>query len=235
MLTTKHRYEKYWLEKYSKTPVEHDKGSYPNEIIESVQTLLKNGNRFLDVGCGDGRLIDSAGTRYDDVYGCDISQVVLKHAKKRGMIATCLDLNTGYLPYQDGSFDTITSLEVIEHVLNPKQLLEEFHRLLRPKRQLILSTPNIRYFKNLGKLLLTGRFPHTTTDTFLWGGGHLHYFTRKDLTFLLQEAGFEEITFHMSEHQFRRSRKRRLVRGLTGDAVFGEWFCGGIIVEAIKE
>jgi hypothetical protein len=99
---------------------------------------------------------------------------------------------------------------------------------------LVLSTPNIRYFKNVRKLLLTGRFPHTTTDTFVWGGGHLHYFTRKDLALLLREAGFQKTKFHMNEEQFRRSWKRRFARGILGNSLFGEWFCGHIIVEATK-
>jgi methionine biosynthesis protein MetW len=234
MTNTKQRYELYWQIQQSKIPVQRGKEPIPDETLESVETLLVKGNRLLDVGCGNGSLLEIAKSRFDQVYGCDISELVLKHAKKRGMLATCLDLNTEYLPYQDKSFDTITCLEVIEHVLNPLYLLKNLNRLLPPRGQLLLSTPNIRYFKNINKLLLKGRFPHTTTDAFVWGGGHLHYFTRKDLFFLLREAGFQKIKFHMNEDQFSRSWKRRFARRILRNSLFGEWFCGGIIVEAIK-
>jgi methionine biosynthesis protein MetW len=234
MINSKQSYEKYWQEKRSETLTRSGEKSFQSEILESIETVLRNGNRLLDVGCGDGSLIEIARSRFDEVYGCDISELILKDAKERGIISTCLDLNTGHLPYRDKSFNTITCLEVIEHVLNPIHLLKDLNRLLRPKGQLVLSTPNIRYFKNVGRLLLTGRFPHTTTDTFVWGGGHLHYFTRKDLSFLLREAGLKKMKFYINEEQFRRSMKRRFTRGIIGNSIFAEWFCGGIIVEAIK-
>jgi hypothetical protein len=63
----------------------------------------------------------------------------------------------------------------------------------------------------------------------------VHYFTRKDLAFLLQKAGFERIEFHLNQEQFTRSWKRRLIHGLTGKSIFGEWFCGGMIAEASKK
>ena len=79
-----------------------------------------------------------------------------------------------------------------------------------------------------------GIFPHTTAVSFVWGGGHLHYFTRKDLVLLLRRAGFKKIKFHIADGQFRKSWKRRLVHKIAGDSIFGEWLCGGIIVEAAK-
>ena len=234
MITSKQTYEKYWTEKRFKQHIKNVRKTFPSEILESVEKVLINGNRLLDVGCGDGSLIEIARSRFDEVYGCDISELILRDAKTRGIIPTCLDLNARHLPFRDKSFNTLTCLEVIEHVLNPIQLLKDLNRVLHPNGQLVLSTPNIRYFKNVGKLLLTGRFPHTTTDTFVWGGGHLHYFTRKDLASLLLEAGFQKMKFHMNEDQFRRSKKRRFARRVLGNSLFGEWFCGGIIVEAIK-
>ena len=234
MISTKRRYERYWKEKQAKRSLNSNEKVFPSEILEVIELLLKGGGRLLDVGCGNGNVMEIAEHRFDEAYGCDISETVLKTAKNKGMITACIDLNTYYLPYQNECFDAVTCLEVLEHVFNPVNLLKELYRILSPEGQLILTTPNIRYFKNINKLLLKGRFPHTTTDTFIWGGGHLHYFTRKDLAFLLREAGFEKTKFHMNEEQFRRSKKRRFARGILGNSLFGEWFCGGIIVEAFK-
>jgi methionine biosynthesis protein MetW len=234
MASTKLRYERYWKEKQAESFCDFNKNFFPSEILGAVEMILKGGYRLLDVGCGNGNVMEIVKHRLDEVYGCDISETVLKIAKNKGIITTCIDLNTYYLPYKNACFDAVTCLEVLEHVFNPVNLLKELYRILSPKGQLILTTPNIRYFKNINKLLLKGRFPHTTTDTFIWGGGHLHYFTRNDLIFLLREAGFEKIKFHISEDQFHRSRKRRLIHAITGPSFFGEWFCGGIILEAIK-
>jgi methionine biosynthesis protein MetW len=235
MISTKRIYEIYWRQKQAKGSFDSNEKLFPSEILGAIERLLKGRGRLLDVGCGNGNVIEIAKHKFDETHGCDISQTVLESAKNKGIITTCIDLNTSYLPYQNECFDTVTCLEVLEHMSNPINLLREIYRVLSLEGQLILTTPNIRYFKNINKLLLKGRFPHTTTDNFVWGGGHLHYFTRKDLAFLLREAGFKKMKFHINEEQFRRSKKRRFTRGIIGNSIFGEWFCGGIIAEAIKE
>jgi methionine biosynthesis protein MetW len=235
MKKTKEIYEEYWRRRESYTEQHHEESS-PNEIIETVDLILRKGLRVLDIGCGNGSLFKIAEAKFHEVHGCDISLTALQGAKTTGMRTICLDLNTTIpLPYQNESFDAITCLEVLEHILDPFHLLNDLHRVLRPKGQVLLTTPNIRYFRNLYKLIFRGKFPHTTTDRFVWGGGHVHYFTRTDLAFLIQKAGFENIEFHLNQEQFTRSWKRRLIQGLTGKSIFGEWFCGGIIAEASKE
>lgn len=113
-------------------------------------------------------------------------------------------------------------------------LLRELHRVLQDKGRLVLTTPNIRYFRNVLTLVRHWRFPHTTTGTFVWGGGHLHYFTRRGLGALLREAGFDSIRFMVNAQQFERSWKRRLLARIIGLGRFGEWLCGGIAVVAKK-
>lgn len=72
MKNTRQRYGKYWLDKRTEAPFKHEKTSSPNEILESVERLLGNANRLLDVGCGDGSLIEIARSRFDEVYGCGL-------------------------------------------------------------------------------------------------------------------------------------------------------------------
>ena len=229
------RYETYW-----RTRQLCESGSQgtrlPGDLYETVDTALaKNGKKLLDVGCGNGILMEMVKDRAEDVYGCDISETATRAALSREMMSVCADLNSGYLPYRNDSFEIITCIEVIEHILDPLKLLKELYRILCTNGYLVLTTPNIRYFKHLSTLLFKGTFPHTTTDTFVWGGGHLHYFTRNDLTFLLKRAGFRKPRFLINHQQFARSAKRLFFYKLLGESIFGEWFCGGIILKAIKE
>jgi hypothetical protein len=83
-------------------------------------------------------------------------------------------------------------------------------------------------------LIFKGTFPHTSSDAFVWGGGHLHYFTRKDIGSLLKNVGFQRIKFSINQNQFLSSKKRNLIYSLVGEKMFGEWFCGSITVEARK-
>ena len=236
MINIEERYEKYWKSCRSWPNRGQQKKLFPSDLFETVDFVLSKGRKkLLDVGCGNGILMDITKDKVENVYGCDISTTAVREAKNRGMTAICADLNFGYLPYYDESFDSITCIEVIEHVLDPLKLLKELHRILCIKGQLVLTTPNIRYFRHIVTLLFRGTFPRTTTDTFVWGGGHLHYFTRKDLAFLLRKAGFNKIKFFINHRQFIRSSKRRLVYKLIGDSIFGEWFCNGIVAEAFKQ
>jgi methionine biosynthesis protein MetW len=227
----KELYEQYWQER-RRVRSAADLG--PDEVLEAVESALVEAERLLDVGCGMGHLIAVARARCRTVHGCDISEVAARAACDRGVIGVCADLNGRALPYRSDAFDQATCLAVIEHVVDPLQLLRELHRVLRPAGRLILTTPNIRYVRNVARLVWRGEFPHTTTDTFVWGGGHLHYFTRRDLGGLVVSAGFEAPRFLVATRQFERSWKRRLLARLIGVERFGEWMCGGILAVARK-
>lgn len=235
MTELRRTYERYWAARLADAGRATEGSSSLNEIFESVGSVLGEGKRLLDVGCGVGTLLDLVGAKFQAVHGCDLSETALREARQRGVLSVCADLNRSLLPYQDRSFECVTCLEVIEHVFDPLSLLRELHRILKDKGQLVLTTPNIRYFRNVLTLVWHGRFPHTTMDTFVWGGGHLHYFTQRDLKHLLTEAGFTDCCFVANPEQFHRSWKRWLLAKLTGLDWFAEWICGGITVSARKK
>jgi 2-polyprenyl-3-methyl-5-hydroxy-6-metoxy-1,4-benzoquinol methylase len=226
----KQLYNRYWEERLRRP--RNDTGE-PNEILEAVEIVL-GGGRLLDVGCGTGDVVAVPRSRCTAIHGCDVSEIALRKATRRGMLGVCADISEGALPYRTSTFDWVTCLEVIEHVGDPLQLMREIHRVLQPAGQLIMTTPNIRYARNVTRLLWRGEFPHTTTDDFVWGGGHLHYFTRRDLGGLLQRAGFATPRFLVNTKQFERSWKRWLLVRLLGAKIFGEWMCGGIVAVARK-
>lgn len=227
-------YERYWHERIKETSEEYNNEVEPNEILETVSSVLTDGNRILDVGCGDGSLSLYIKDKFRRFYGAEISEEAARVAQKQGNLLSLMDLNIS-LSYKDNVFDVVTCLDVIEHLLEPRLLLAEIYRVLQPNGQLILTTPNFRYFRNLNKLIFKGIFPHTTPDKFAWRGVHLNYFTRKDLANLFKENGFVGMRFFINQDQFSLSKNRKLIRLLTGNKIFGEWFCGSITISAYKE
>lgn len=220
-------YERHWQDRLPHEP------AGGGEIFELTSGALPPVDRLLDVGCGSGRVIALARTRCRAVHGCDVALAAARAGCAHGGHGICADLNEG-LPYRDDSFDAVTCLEVIEHVLDPARLLAEARRVLRRGGTLLLSTPNIRYVRHVARLVVWGQFPHTSQDDFVWGGGHLHYFTRGDLGRLLGAAGFTRVEFVVNPAQFGRSWKRRWLARFVGRDRFGEWLCAGIFVRATK-
>lgn len=94
--------------------------------------LLQRKGLTLDLGCNNGHYKEYI-KRY---VGLDISLPLLKKFKGNRVRATALSL-----PFRNESFDTIFASEVLEHIINRKQVVREIHRVLKPKGEFIMSSP----------------------------------------------------------------------------------------------
>ena len=226
--------QQYWHQRIRESKDE-TRDPPPNEIYDTASSVLEGGEKILDLGCGAGRFSLYIRGKFKEIHGVEIAEERLRIARGQEMFLSVANINES-LPYKDNMFNAVSCLDVIEHLIDPGSVLKEIYRVLRPNGQLVLTTPNFRYFRNIDRLVFKGAFPHTSSDTFVcvWGEGHLHYFTRKDLAGLLKNAGFEKIVFHINQDQFHKSKKRKLIRLLTGEKVFGEWFCNSITVSVYK-
>ena len=83
-------------------------------------------------------------------------------------------------------FDSITCVEVIEHVYAPRDVLRTLVTLLKPGGSLVVSTPYHGYLKNAA-VALSGRFDHHFDP--LWDDGHIKFFSRRTLAAALHDAG----------------------------------------------
>jgi SAM-dependent methyltransferase len=97
--------------------------------------------RFLEVGFGDGRQLDLMKALGWEVVGVDPDPKSVETACGRG-----LDARVGTLEserFDDGEFDAVYLSHLIEHVHDPRALLTECHRVLRPGGHLVVLTPNV--------------------------------------------------------------------------------------------
>ena len=127
-----------------------------------------DGKTALDVGCGAGLLAEPLARLGARVTGLDASPeliaVARAHAAATGLE---IDYRAGEIAKQEGQFDLITCLEVIEHVADPAAFVKALAKRLAPGGLLILSTPNATGWSKLLMITLgegLGRIPKGTHD-----------------------------------------------------------------------
>lgn len=202
---------------------------------DTAVRLVRPGGRLLDVGCGRGAVAALLSERFEEVHGVDTDEEALATAAGRGVATARVDLDRERLPYADGYFDAVLSLDVIEHVLDPAVFVRELARVLRPGGKIYLATPNVRFLGYLRTLLLRGRFPLTSSDPRAWQGGHIHFFTNADLEALLDQSGFEAVRHHGSASDAARATTRyRVLARVLGAKREREFLMAGCFTEATR-
>jgi 2-polyprenyl-3-methyl-5-hydroxy-6-metoxy-1,4-benzoquinol methylase len=168
-------------------------------ITQPILKLLNSGKekKILDVGCGNGWLDHILLKEGFDVYGIDSSVSGIEWANQehpgRFFVQNVLS-QTLPEPLRTHRFLVIISTEVIEHLYDPRGYVAFCRQILLQAGggELIISTPYHGYVKNL-VLAATGKMDKHFTA--LWDVGHIKFWSRKTLTQLLEEAGFQVIDF----------------------------------------
>jgi 2-polyprenyl-3-methyl-5-hydroxy-6-metoxy-1,4-benzoquinol methylase len=99
--------------------------------------------RLLDVGCGNGTLLNLMKGRGLDVLGFDSSAQASEIAKRENGVEVKVGARLQDMAFPAGSFDLVTLFHVMEHVTDPRGLLVEIRRILRPQGRIVLQVPNI--------------------------------------------------------------------------------------------
>jgi len=148
----------------------------------------------FDLGCGNGAVAAALAARGYAVTGVDPSVEGIA-AARRFYPDLRLEPGSAYddLGAKFGRFDAVVSLEVVEHVYNPRKYAATLFDLVAADGIAVVSTPYHGYWKNLA-LAATGTFDRHFTA--LWDHGHIKFWSVRTLRALLAEAGFGAIEFH---------------------------------------
>lgn len=120
-----------------------------------INTFIKpvNGNKILEIGCGDAGCIYYLNKLGFSVYGADYSESAIEKAKSNGLQVFQFDASNDVLPFPENYFDIVICLETYEHLRNPQHCTEEILKVLKTGGNLIISVPNPRFaFESHGYL-----------------------------------------------------------------------------------
>ena len=131
-----------------------------------IAEMVEPGSRVLDVGCGDGALLELlARTKAVDGRGIEISRERVSACVARGLSVIQGDADSDLSGYPDDAFDYAILSLTIQATRHPKVVLEN---LLRIARRAIVSFPNFGHWQIRLSLLATGRMPRTPNLPDAW-------------------------------------------------------------------
>lgn len=158
------------------------------EVNVEIFNLIKNNSRVLDVGCASGKLAERLKKEKNCfVVGIEPDTELAKKAEPRCDKVIKADASImKELPFAKDYFDYIIFADVLEHLVNPDEVLIRFKEYLSSEGYILLSMPNIANWE-IRLRLLFGNFNY---DHPLIDGGHLRFFTLSSTKRLLKECGF---------------------------------------------
>lgn len=149
---------------------------------ELIQKICGKGGNLLEVGCATGLFLKQLEKIGFSVYGCEpwieAARVAReKYGQRIQIKAFHKDL------YKNQTFRVVVLWSLIEHVTQPKRLIQDIYSIMQPKGWIVITTPN---FDSFSRKLLQGRWH-------LFERPHLTYFQPKTLSALLESHGFSVV------------------------------------------
>lgn len=136
--------------------------------MQSIARLVPPGSRVLDLGCGDGAMLDYLQReRGCTGYGVEIADANVLAALARGVNVIQLNLDEGLSMFDDDSFDVVLQIDTLQHLRNAETMLVETARVGRTG---IVAFPNFAHWPNRlsilrGRMPVTKRLPYQWYDT----------------------------------------------------------------------
>ncbi len=151
-----------------------------------IASLVERGTRVLDIGCGNGELMELLVAERDvDARGLELSQQGVNACVSRGLAVVQGNADTDLSYYPDQGFDTVILSQTLQATQRPKEVLQEMSRI---GSKLIVSIPNFGHWRIRLALALRGRMPETQALSATWyETANIHLCSMLDLTDLCDE------------------------------------------------
>ena len=186
--------------------------------FQIITQLINKQSRVLDVGCGDGGLMQYLKENKNvDIRGLEISKNNVRKCISKGLTTIEGDAEKDLIQFPNKSFDYVILSQTLQAFLNPQLVINE---LLRVGKQAIVTIPNFGYWKIRLHLLLKGTMPVTKTLPNEWyNTPNLHMCTIKDFVEFCKKNEFKlNKSLALNENKFSNIKVSNLnIKNLTSD------------------
>ncbi|WP_106475842.1 methionine biosynthesis protein MetW [Phytohalomonas tamaricis] len=174
-----------------------------------IHNWIPQGARVLDLGCGDGTLLDAL-ARDKDVtgYGLEINQADITTCLEKGINVIEQDLDQGLANIADNTFDLVIMTQALQVLRRPDRMLDE---MLRVAQECIIAFPNFAYWRHRAYLGFKGRMPVSKALPHAWyDTPNIHLSTFRDFEQLCRDQGHSIIDRAVGngEHEGHWSSRR---------------------------
>jgi methionine biosynthesis protein MetW len=186
--------------------------------LQLIAELVAPGSRVLDIGCGDGALIDYLyREKHCDARGIEIDMQEVQRAVTHGLPVMQGDADTELVTYPDNAFDYVILSRTLQAVEKPREVLGQ---MLRIGTRVIVSFPNFGHWSLRAQLLLRGRMPMTAGWNRMWyETPNIHPCTIGDFFALCAQDGYVVEEWLAADEQGLRTpwRRSRALANLFGE------------------
>jgi 2-polyprenyl-3-methyl-5-hydroxy-6-metoxy-1,4-benzoquinol methylase len=171
--------------------IEKDQQYFANARSDILALLPGHCERVLELGCGSGATLKWLKAQGHCQYTMGV-ELFPQAAELAAQGVDCVqqgDIEQMALTCPENYFDLILCLDVLEHLLDPWQVLARLTRHLKPGGRLIASIPNVRNWHALGPLLFAGQWRYAESG--ILDRTHLRFFTRDSALQLVSGSGLQ--------------------------------------------
>lgn len=190
----------------------YDSSKY--EVHNIIASMISPRESVLEIGSGTGILGEVLrGQGINRYQGIEPSKARAEKAKSKGLVVHNIYLDGSSIS-DFGKFDVIVLADVLEHLVDPYELLALVRELMHPTSRLIISVPNVAHW-SIRMELLAGRFEYTETG--ILDSTHLRWFTVDSLKRYLAASGLDAVVERYSSG-YMLPCYARLRKGVLGHA-----------------
>jgi len=150
-----------------------------------ISKIVKPNSKILDVGCYEAKIKNFL--KNPDYFGVDADKELVERLRDKKINVEAADLNKEKIPFENEKFDYIFLFDILEHLINPKDILNKIKPRLNENSRVLVTLPNDYHILNKLRFIFN---KNLTKDPFA-PYGHLHYFPIKTGENFLKSSGFK--------------------------------------------